>query len=453
MVAKLNKKKCIYFLLALIAFASAIIVANQFHLLLTVPLILCGVALLFLSQSYDFQKHKWINFVLIQLGLVACLMGFFMALINAFYSLFSTDLVAVTAFTSVKNAKNVQSRIEYRNNAQVIDSGVSNPLGYSWKPNLELNDISMDQNSRSFDEKYRERNIYNATYHIDKSGNRLNPFQPVNSPYIAIFMGCSFTFGWGLNDEQTLPALFSKLSGWKAINTGMGGYGSHQVLKLLEDDQLYKKRTEGGKNDLIIYRMIFDHAIRAAGYSWGDRYGPCYQVSQAGNIEYKGSFSKCYNTDWYLPFIQARYDELMTTTEPLTRQILRRTRSSLVDRIHRLYVRKFASLSSAEKDFTRHAKIIEKINDLAKQRGIKFLVIAEDFRTDKKLCDVDPIVTSLIKIFDEKKITYVKTSDIFNKQDCALGKYEIAGDGHPSEENNLAIAKYLTAWLSQNGLN
>ena len=45
------------------------------------------------------------------------------------------------------------------------------------------------------------------------------------------FFGGSFAFGFGLNDNETMPYLLQKyLKNWKIENYGINGYGVHQML-------------------------------------------------------------------------------------------------------------------------------------------------------------------------------------------------------------------------------
>ena len=56
-----------------------------------------------------------------------------------------------------------------------------------------------------------------------------------------LFSGDSFTFGDGVNDENTFPSVFQKISGRKVINSGVPGYGIDQMyLRSLYIIQNYK---------------------------------------------------------------------------------------------------------------------------------------------------------------------------------------------------------------------
>jgi hypothetical protein len=124
--------------------------------------------------------------------------------------------------------------------------------------------------------------IYDAHYSITSNGLRETP--DVNGP-VAYFLGCSMTMGVGVDNEDTLPAQFSRMSGYHAINFGVLGYGTHHVVRALEIDQPASLGLP--RPDVVIYTAILDHINRAAdrGVGWDD-YGPRYDA----NAVYQGPF-------------------------------------------------------------------------------------------------------------------------------------------------------------------
>jgi hypothetical protein len=427
-----KKRSLVYFLFALISFLLAIVAVKVFQLYLTVPLVLLGFSIFGFSRLYVGRKFQLFNFVLVNIAIFLSLIGFLLSITNIVYR-FTSNVI-------------LSKDIGRISRDDIYESPQENLLGYSYRTNLkQITSIVINES------RFGKEQVYNVIYNTDKVGNRLNPFRPIELAKNAFFVGCSFTFGIGLNDDQTLPALFSKLSGWDTFNAGMGGYGPHQALKIIEDNNIYRKRTEGKKIDLIVYRMIFEHIKRAAGDSPWDRSGPCYELSQKGEIDYKGSFTKCKKRIWY----QEKFNSILIrlsniTTEMFTAQLARKI-SSLTN--------PYLSEQYSKEDILRYIGIVKKMNELSKKRGSKFLVIVEDLKSGGQktktlpVCDTDTRMEPIINAFSSEQISYIRTSDILNKNLCLLGKHRIAGDGHPTVESNLAIAKYLTAWLSQNGLN
>ena len=66
--------------------------------------------------------------------------------------------------------------------------------------------------------------IYKVTYTINAVGIRQTPQSDAGPP--AFFFGDSFTFGEGVDDADSLPAWFAKISGDEVFNLGVPGYGA-----------------------------------------------------------------------------------------------------------------------------------------------------------------------------------------------------------------------------------
>ena len=128
--------------------------------------------------------------------------------------------------------------------------------------------------------------IYNVTYQINALGFRDAIHNGGASP--VFFFGDSFTFGEGVDDDDTLPAQFSRIAGRTVFNFGVHGYGPHQFLRMLEVDRP-EKLGVADKPALVVYTLLADHVDRAAGRASWDREGPLYELSPAGLV-YRGSF-------------------------------------------------------------------------------------------------------------------------------------------------------------------
>lgn len=132
--------------------------------------------------------------------------------------------------------------------------------------------------------------IYNACYTTDSLRRRICPVSQYAYKY-AIFFGCSYTFGEGVNNEETLPWLFGKKdTSFRTYNYGFGRYGPHQMLALLETNQLQNEVK--GDNGFAVYTFINNHVNRAicdmSTFAWAAE-GPCYQ-NENRHLVYKGSF-------------------------------------------------------------------------------------------------------------------------------------------------------------------
>jgi hypothetical protein len=93
---------------------------------------------------------------------------------------------------------------------------------------------------------------------VDALGNRQNPGADTNpaNKKLAIY-GCSFTYGTGLADTETYPALLQQaLPGVNVINKGVGGHSSVQALLRFRSDII-----ENNVN-MAIFGIISDHRYR-----------------------------------------------------------------------------------------------------------------------------------------------------------------------------------------------
>src|SRR5262249_3196162 len=78
--------------------------------------------------------------------------------------------------------------------------------------------------------------VYDVVYSTDANGNRVTARSSDPAADNVLFMGDSFTFGMGLNDDQAVPQLFSQFTSkrYNVINFGVPTYGLHQVVRSLE---------------------------------------------------------------------------------------------------------------------------------------------------------------------------------------------------------------------------
>lgn len=107
--------------------------------------------------------------------------------------------------------------------------------------------------------------IYNVKYLINLEGFRITPqFYKTNDNSIEVnFYGGSFTFGEGVNQNETLPAQFSRLSNKNVIvnNYGFHGWGPNSSLMLLRD----KLNNNEKKIKINILLTLFpEHVLRTS---------------------------------------------------------------------------------------------------------------------------------------------------------------------------------------------
>ena len=116
--------------------------------------------------------------------------------------------------------------------------------------------------------------IYNVTYTIGEDGFRFSPDGDRSNIYL---MGGSFTFGEGLEDNETLSNYIQVSSGKPVKNFGIHGYGMHQALYILEN--LYP----APENGTVILQTAPWHALRSAGKFYYDCTKGSAKYKLAGN--------------------------------------------------------------------------------------------------------------------------------------------------------------------------
>lgn len=113
------------------------------------------------------------------------------------------------------------------------------------------------------------RLVHDVTYHI--GGDHRRPTPPGSG--CVWFFGCSFTFGQGVEDAQTLPYQVGVLTDRRAINFATSAYGAQHMLAALEHGL-----TPPCRPTHVVYQAITSHVGRAAGLQSFAKAGPRYRL-------------------------------------------------------------------------------------------------------------------------------------------------------------------------------
>jgi hypothetical protein len=218
------------------------------------------------------------------------------------------------------------------------------------------------------------------------------------------FFGCSFMFGHGVEEDQTLPYYFVREARgtFEGYNFAGEGWGPHQMLREIETGFV---RRVAGAPDLAIYEAIPDHLRRVAGRApWED--GPKYALCRGEEACYAGPFHSAYyetcrhwlDQSWTGKFIESHFASLSRPSDiPLFLAVLKRTRS------------------------------------LLGQTGTRFVVV---------LWDQNELAKEMVNALRANGFNVIALSSIFSESDlknCPLTQL----DRHPSPATNKAIATYL----------
>lgn len=284
-------------------------------------------------------------------------------------------------------------------------------LLYDLIPGVINKDVKINYNSRNID--------YNGKYTIDKNSLRLST--NTNENYNTIFLGCSFIFGEGLDDEETLPSQLNKINNLKSINLGVGGYG------FLQSKHKAKKFINADVKNVIYLSLPMAHSSRDKGYANDLKsYSLEKNLNIINNILNKKEEEKIF----FFKKIINRFNNhlIFISNIPETFATIR-----LIKRFHQSYYSNY--------DYNYNKEYYENLYNYKKELenlGIQFYIVIFDYELEKK----SNITKELKEIFKENLFL---TSDIFKGmyKDEFLLKYTFKIDGHPNYLFNLELAEYL----------
>jgi hypothetical protein len=133
--------------------------------------------------------------------------------------------------------------------------------------------------------------MYDVRYTIDSNGLRVAPSYSKNDlASTIVFLGCSYAFGSGLEDNETLPYQVGVQSGgrYRTFNFSFEGYSPAQMLAAIEHDMV--RRVVDTTPRYAYYVAIPGHVWRVAGLvSWGG-HAPRYVLDADGTVHQEGYF-------------------------------------------------------------------------------------------------------------------------------------------------------------------
>lgn len=280
-------------------------------------------------------------------------------------------------------------------------------LGYGAHPNIRA----------TSKRAWRGKPVYDVTYTIGADGWRVTP--PANSPlgknlFLALF-GCSFAYGEGVEDDQTLAAdLERKVPRITAGNFAFHGYGPQQMLTILETEKL--STPDRPRQAIALFLYIDGHISRLTGgyaetTAWA-HHMPYYILDGQNEAERHGNF---------------------TSGRPL-RALLNAVlaRSALVRAFKfspdRLFPENGYKLAAAV-----FRKACGKFGEQFDSQGC-YVVLYPDARDGRQ---------NLIPELQRAGVDYLDYVDLFARPDVDIEKTKLNGDGHPSPYAFSLIAQEL----------
>ena len=258
--------------------------------------------------------------------------------------------------------------------------------------------------------------IYSANYTIGDDGFRVTPNNRKSNAKKINFFGCSFTFGEGLNDDQTLPFFVAQQSQFAVKNYGFHGYGTQQAYAILTS-----RRDTGGSINLYLTSPW--HAERAACVPTYVKGSPRY-VLEEGVVKQQGYCGDGKGSE-----------KSAETGYPVIEKMLGKST------VYNLINRVVSKTTEQNKQLDLYVALIEKMDSLSKARGQEFVV--GYIKANKKwfvgLNSNEAVVQRLkskgIRVID---LTLAETYEDINS------KYYIHEiDKHPSSKANEERARVL----------
>lgn len=258
---------------------------------------------------------------------------------------------------------------------------------------------------------YADSTVFDVIQTIDSMGLRLTPGGVRSDASPILFLGCSFTFGTGLGDHETLPYFFQaqSASDVKAINMAYNGYGAHQMLAILEEE-LEQTLLKSQIPKAAIYSAIPDHAFR--GTLWREEaFGPRYVFDRQGDLIKEGTFQ--YNPSSGF--------KLLAKSHLARRFVFRRDHSK-------------------PDDINIFIAMVKKSSQLFAERynAPFYCLLWDELNTEPGLYN------TILTLLKKSNINVIEIKDILPNYKETPEKYLLYGDNHPNALANRLISEYLS---------
>ncbi len=274
--------------------------------------------------------------------------------------------------------------------------------GYLHRANESVRDIARTQ----------EQLLYDSIYTTDSYSRRINLTKPKGKEFFLILGGCSFVFGAGLNDNQTLNHFINEAqSKYYAYNYGVSGSSINLLLARLHHEQAFNSQLEFESGDLV-YTFISDHVPRAVGAWPTAKSTPYFRKNTKGRMEFAGSIEKNFSF----------FRRILIDSVPFFPEALK---------INRFIPRVNSS------DYEYFCSLIKETNETWKEKHKKgrFVFAFHPFQeTDEKI----------VACLEANKILYFhpKITDF-------SGRYDIPVDHHPNDRMNKFYAAQILEFLNK----
>lgn len=138
-----------------------------------------------------------------------------------------------------------------------------------------------------------------AVYNINGDGLRVGPtpVPGVQPQGCVLFFGCSYTFGTGVNDDQTFPYLVQVKTHGRFLSRNFGVEGSAPHYALAQVESGFVERAAHCAPTHAIYLVLPHHLLRVGG-KFAVRFGPKYVLQPNGALVRDGSLARS-TSEWF----------------------------------------------------------------------------------------------------------------------------------------------------------
>jgi hypothetical protein len=252
-------------------------------------------------------------------------------------------------------------------------------------------------------------------------GRRSTRRDPAPQPLPQVlFVGCSFTQGYGVLDEETFPYRFAQTNpNWDVENFGTGGYGAYQSLLRMRD--VFSRKVYAPR--LVVYGYVDFHSYRdVAGYAW---------VKALRNG--KGEF-------FAPPSVTVRQDQLVEHPLTIFPCWPGERESALVALAKNAYLRlRFLSRLGDAEEATK--LLLTEMRNLAVENGARFLVM--ELKTPP---------TSIQQYMDAHAIDSVDCLKLDPTVRLTSPDFRLGGAGHPNQRVHASWAACIDHWMAAHDL-
>ncbi len=254
------------------------------------------------------------------------------------------------------------------------------------------------------------------TYTIDSNGLRISPpVQKERRSGTVLFFGCSFTFGEGLEDDQTLPYQVGILSQgrYDTLNFGFHGYGPQQMLAAIQSGNV--RHVVDSSPQFAVYQALPHHVVRVAGKAHFGRHDPRYRLHADGTLRVVGHFDDETSLHARLELEKSEIYRMLATRD----------------------------LAVSENDVDLYLAVVGRSRDLLVKEypGIEFHVILRE----QPAGDERAFYPKLLGGLRQLNMPVHLVEDILPAYRMNLTKYVIdASDFHPNALANRLLAEYVS---------